>query len=237
MNKAALPPLNLNIFPNPIDCIDRPGGVNSVVFDHAVGFLSAGYSLRDENGLHVVHALAQSKDIDVFHCHGLYPIGRDHFPSSYSRANDAILQNALSAKVTVCISEFSANILRHKLHIDPHVTRNGIWTADYRAGGSPSGPVLFPKGSLDATSRPDDMQWLRANTDLPLLSIAKIPGIKSLGQLSRSRFLEVLSGCSIYLGTTKENNSMATMEAMISGVPAVGYADGFNSEWLISGVG
>lgn len=214
-----------------------PGGVNSVVFDHAVGFLNGGYSIHDGAGPTIVHALSQAEHIDVFHCHGLYPIGKQHFDASYSRANDIVLRNALRAKLTVCISEFSANILRHKLHIDPHVTRNGIWVNEYPLAGSASGPVLFPKAALDANARPDDAQWLRTKTDLRLLSIAKIAGIRSTGPLDRAAFLELLQSCSVYLGTTKENNSMATMEAMISGVPVVGYANGFNAEWLISGMG
>ncbi len=207
------------------------------MFDHAVGFLNAGHSINEGDGLNIVHAIAQNAEIDVFHCHGLYPIGKDHFDHSYSRLNQIVLDNALRAKVTVCISEFSANILRHKLHIDPIVTRNGIWLDDYRKAGSPSGPVLFPKATLDANAKADDMIWLRQNSELNLLSIAKIQGVKSLGSLSRKDFLRTLQGCAIYLGTTKENNSMAAMEAMVSGVPVVGYNTGFAREWLISGMG
>lgn len=208
-----------------------------MVFDHAVGFLHAGHSIHNGAGPTIVHALAQAKDIDVFHCHGLYPIGKEHFDHSYSRANEIVLQNALRARLTICISEFSANLLRHKLHIDPHVTRNGIWINEYPAAGSASGPVLFPKAALDANARPNDAHWLRTNTNLRLLSIAKIAGIRSTGPLARTAFLKLLQSCSVYLGTTKENNSMATMEAMISGVPVVGYAHGFNAEWLINGTG
>ena len=229
--------MNLNIFPNPVDCANVPGGVNSVVFDHAVGFLNAGHSIHDGAGPTIAHALAQAEHIDVFHCHGLYPIGKGYFDASYSRANSIVLSNALKAKLTICISEFSANLLRHKLHIDPHVTRNGIWVKEYSPAGSASGPVLFPKAALDANAKPDDILWLRNKADLRLLSIARIAGVPSTGPLSRSAFLKTLRTCSIYLGTTKENNSMATMEAMISGVPVVGYTNGFNAEWLISGTG
>lgn len=229
--------LNLNIFPNPTECANVPGGVNSVVFDHAVGFLNAGHSIHQGSGPMIAHALAQPESIDVFHCHGLYPIGKQHFAESYSGANQTVLQNALRARLTICISEFSANLLRHRLHIEPHVTRNGIWVNEYPSAGSANGPVLFPKAALDANAKPDDALWLRNNTDTPLLSIAKIAGIRSTGPLARGAFLEILQSCSVYLGTTKENNSMATMEAMISGVPVVGYANGFNAEWLISGTG
>jgi glycosyltransferase involved in cell wall biosynthesis len=229
--------MKLNILPNPITCANVPGGVNSVVADHALGFLAAGYEVNANDGLNIIHALAQSADIDVFHCHGLYPIGDGYFDKSYSRANDIVLKNALKAKITICISEFSANILRHKLHIDPVVTRNGIWTKDYRRGGSETGAILFPKASLDANAKPDDMLWLKDNSDFDLLSIAKIQGVKSTGKLSRKDFLTTLADCSVYLGTTKENNSMATMEAMVMGIPMVGYDIGFNAEWLISGTG
>jgi hypothetical protein len=229
--------MNINIMPNPIHCVNISGGVNSVVFDHAVGFLAAGHSINEGDGLNIVHAIAQDVNIDVYHCHGLYPIGKNHFDPSYSRLNQIVLDNALRAKVTICISEFSANILRHRLHIDPVVTRNGIWLDDYKRAGSPSGPVLFPKATLDANAKAEDVIWLRQNSDINLLSIAKIQGVKSLGSLSRQDFLKTLQGCAIYIGTTKENCSMATMEAMISGVPVVGYNTGFSKEWLISGTG
>ena len=229
---------NLNIFPNPIDCADKPGGVNSVVFDHAAGFLASGLTVDNKaNGLKIVHALAETDSPDVFHCHGLYPIGNGYFDERYSKANDTILRNALRAKVTICVSEFAANILRHKLHIDPIVIRNGVWLDEYTAGGSALGPVLFPKAALDANAKPDEMLWLKENTDLPLLSIARIPTVKSLGPLPRDMFVKVLHQCSVYLATTKENSSMATMEAMLSGVPVVGYDTGFNSEQLESGNG
>jgi len=229
--------LNLNIFPNPLACANVSGGVNSVVFDHAVGFLNAGHAIDAGSGINIVHAIAQNADIDVFHCHGLYPIGPKHFDHSYSRLNEIVINNALRARVTICISEFSANILRHRLHIDPIVTRNGIYVKDYPSAGSPSGPVLFPKATLDANARIDDVTWLRQNSDLKLLSIAPIAGVKSLGNLARKDFINILRGCSVYLGTTKENNSMAMMESMISGVPVVGYNFGFSKEWLINGVG
>lgn len=230
--------MNLNISPNPLTCADRSGGVNAVVFDHAVGFLNAGHYINSGNdGLNIAHAIAQVKDLDIFHCHGLYPIGPDHFPASYSRLNDVVLQNALRAKITVCISEFSANLLRHKLHINPIVTRNGIFIDEYPAAGDSKGPVLFPKTALDANAKPDSVLWLKKNSNLNLLSVADIPGVKSLGNLNRPEFLHHLRQCSIYLGTTKENNSMAAMEAMISGVPIVGYDFGFAAEWLENGIG
>ncbi len=228
--------MNLDINPNPIACAGVPGGVNSVVTDHAAGFLVAGHEIK-KGGLGIVHAIAQSESMDVFHCHGLYPIGPGYFDESYSRANSILLQNALKAKVTICISEFSANILRHKLHIDPVVTRNGIWIRDYERGGSKSGPVIFAKAALDANAKADDILWLKKNSDIDLLSIAKIPGVRSTGKMERTKFIETLKSCSVYLGVTKENNSMAVMEAMVMGVPVVGYDIGFNSEWLQSGVG
>lgn len=229
--------MNLNINPNPLNCIGVPGGVNSVINDHAAGFLAAGCEINHPNGLRIAHALAQDQDIEVYHNHGLYPIGKGYFDPSYSYANTVVLKNALKAKVTICISEFSANLLRHKLHIDPIVTRNGIWIKEYAKAGSSTGPVLFPKAGLDANAKPDDVLYLKKESDLKLLSIAKIPDVRSTGPLRREKFLEVLRASSIYLGTTKENNSMATMEAMISGVPIVGYDIGFNREWLMNGCG
>jgi hypothetical protein len=170
---------NININPNPITCANKPGGVNSVVSDHAIGFLAAGCGINNGQGVNVVHALAESENIDVFHCHGLYPIGDGYFDKSYQSANDIVLRNAIKAKVTICISEFSANILRHNLHINPVVTRNGIWTKEYKQAGSSKGAILFSKVTLDANAKADDVLWLKENSDFNLLSIAQIKGIKS----------------------------------------------------------
>lgn len=230
--------MKLSISPNPKNCISKQGGVNSVINDHTIGFLSRGHEIVETSyDVHILHALANDGVPDVYHCHGLYPIGEDHFDKTWSRANDIVLDNAIKAKKVVCVSNFSANILRHKLHVNPIVSRNGIWTEQYQRGGNKNGSILFPKLTIDATSRNEDMLWLKEHTKYPLLSVAKIDGIKHTGMMNRDEFISTLAGCSIYLGTTKENNSMGTMEAMIMGIPIVGYNVGFNAERLVDGIG
>lgn len=230
--------MNIKIHPSPKDVKDKPGGVNAVISDHTLGFMLLGHNIVETNpDVKVIHALATCGAPDIFHCHGLYPIGAGHFDNRYQKANEQLINNALEAKTTICVSNFGADLLRHQLHIDPYVIRNGIWTKEYQIGGNSSGPIVFPKISLDANARADEILWLKEHTQLPVVSAAPIPGIPSLKRGSRSDFISALRQCSIYLGTTKENNSMATMEAMIMGIPVVGYDIGFNSEWLVDGQG
>jgi glycosyltransferase involved in cell wall biosynthesis len=110
---------------------------------------------------------------------------------------------------------------------------------EIRKGGDPDGFILWPKMDVNPTCDPAPFRWLAEKR--PLLKYASlvplVDGIHAYGKLPRREFLKLLRGCSIYLGTTRENCSMGTMEAMAMGLPVAGYAWGFNRGGLQNGTG
>jgi glycosyltransferase involved in cell wall biosynthesis len=239
--------MRLFMLPSPRTPDMMPGGVGRVAFDYIKGLTALGFEfVRDEQSADAIalHALARSvHQVNVFHCHGLYPTATPGFnQESYYRANNAVVQNALHAQVVTCVSEWSADILRRDLALSPQVVRNGIWMDEYRPAGKSTGPVLWPKAIVSPTCDPDALIGLSyGNSDLPFISLAKFanpsPNVKVLSYMLHDEFLRLLGGCSVLLGTTRENGSITIMEAMALGVPVVGYDIGANHETLNSGTG
>jgi hypothetical protein len=144
----------------------------------------------------------------------------------------------MHARAVVAVSELAAELMRRDFHITPHVIRNGVNFDEIHSGGRADGWVLWPKLQVTPTCDPAPACWLADNTKFPIASMANIANnVKAFGVLPRRDFLEMLGACSVYLGTTRENNPMAVMESMSSGIPLVGYNWGFNREWLHSGNG
>lgn len=221
----------------------QAGGVASVITAHERELRKLGVEFvnkEEEADLIIAHALTSTgRSPDVFHSHGFYPTSQDGWGKMFHNANLHIIDTMLASRAVVAVSELAAEVMRRDFHVNPRVIRNGVNFHGISNGGNSSGPVLWPKTSINPNNDPTDLIWLAKNRkDLQYASILSLGhGIIATGILSHSRFLDLLRNCSIYLGITRENNSMATMEAMAMGIPVVGYSFGFNREWLQSGLG
>jgi GT2 family glycosyltransferase len=219
------------------------GGVFSVISAHKKKLQRMGVKYvnsEDKADLVIVHALADTqKRPDVFHSHGFYPTIQNGWDNRFTTANEHLFQTMMTARAVVSVSELAAEVMRRDFHIQPLIIRNGVDFRETSMGGRIDGHVLWPKMTINPTCDPAPMKWLaEKRSDLPLLSLMPISSkIKTVGKLPRKDFLELLRDCSIYLGTTRENNSMGEMEAMSCGIPVVGFNWGFNREWLESGNG
>ncbi len=220
-----------------------------MVREHATGLLERGFEItssEDQADLIITHAVSKPRHhpVDVYHSHGLYPTA-DLPPGKvqrYHSANWTMIQNALNARAVICCANWTADIFRRDMHIDPFIVGNGIHYQYYRMGSDPHGFILWAKTNTDGVCSPEPLLELaRGNPGLKFASVVDLrnspSNLSCAGKMKHDEFALFLSRCSIYLGTTKENNSVATMEALASGVPVVGYDWGFNSEHLISGVG
>jgi hypothetical protein len=218
------------------------GGVFAVIAAHQHELSKLGVEYVDNEGaadLVIVHALARTSRVDAFHCHGFYPTAQPGWGGGFAQANELLIQTMMSARVVVSVSELAAEVMRRDFHITPHVIRNGVNFREIRQGGDPDGFILWPKMDINPTCDPAPLRWLVAHRkDLKYAQLIQAAdGVHSYGRLPRPEFLKLLRQCSIYLGTTRENNSMGTMESMAVGVPVAGYNWGFNREWLQSGNG
>lgn len=218
------------------------GGVFAVIAAHQKELSKLGAEYVQSEGeadLVIVHALARTARVDVFHCHGLYPTSQPGWGPGFNRANEQLIQTMMNARAVVSVSELAAEVMRRDFHITPHIIRNGVNFHEIRRGGNPSGHIIWPKMDINPTCDPAPLRWLAEHRkDLKYAQLTPaVAGMHSYGRLPRPEFLKLLRECSIYLGTTRENNSMGTMESMATGIPVAGYNWGFSREWLRSGNG
>jgi len=220
------------------------GGVASVLEAHHRHLKKMGVTFtknEDAADLVIVHAIGQTeRRLDVYHSHGVYPTSlKGWFPQA-AQVNAELFKLAMTARRVVAVSDLAADFYRRDFHISPTVIRNGVDFDQLPAsGGDVHGPILWPKMTANPVCDPRPLLWLARNrTDLKLASLIPIgENIHNYGKLPRKEFYKFLAKTSIYLATTLENNSMATMEAMALGVPVVGFDWGFNREWLQNGTG
>ena len=219
------------------------GGVAAVIAAHKRGLRAMGAEyteIESKADLIIVHALAHSeRRPDVFHSHGFYPTAQAGWNGWATQANNQLIQTMMTARAVVSVSELAAEVMRRDFHIQPRVIRNGVNFSEIKRGGDPRGVILWPKMDVNPTCDPAPLKWLaEKRNDLSFASLVNVGGaVRTLGRFPRRDFLALLRDCSIYLGITRENNSMGEMEAMATGIPVVGYAWGFNREKLQSGNG
>lgn len=229
--------------PHPLAAMKVTGGVHAVAAAYGAGLAARGveYVKKEKDAdLVVVHAIGRPKrQPDVLHTHGMYPTGVGQWNDGFYAANANIIDNAMKARLVTAVSEWSADIFRRELHLNPVVIRNGIFVDDYPApAGNAKGMVLWPKLIVSSVCDPAPAQYLAGKMpEVQFGSIAQVEGLQHVGTLKSEKFLQHLRTCSVYLGTTLENNSVGTMEAMACGIPVVGYDWGFNHEWLVNGRG
>ena len=233
----------MKLFVVPTVTPNSAGGVFAVIAAHERLLKRRGvqYTKREKDAdLVIVHALASTtRRPDVFHSHGFYPTAQDGWDSRFTGANEQLINTMMTARAVVSVSELAAEVMRRDFHIQPNIIRNGVDFRETKRGGVIDGWVLWPKMDTNPTCDPAPIKWLaEKRTDLRLASLVSLDRrIHAFGRLPRDRFLAILRECSIYLGTTRENNSMGSMEALASGIPLVGFNWGFNREWLQSGNG
>jgi hypothetical protein len=233
----------MKLFVTPRPNANSAGGVFAVIAAHERGLKHMGVRYvhtEEEADLIVVHALSSTtRRPDVFHSHGFYPTAQLGWDSRFNQANEQLFQTMLTARAVVSVSELAAEVMRRDFHIQPKIIRNGVDFRETKRGGYIDGWVLWPKMDINPTCDPAPIRWLAERRgDLRLASLVTLDRrIHAFGRLPRLQFLETLRDCGVYLGTTRENNSMGTMEAMATGIPVVGFNWGFNREWLESGNG
>jgi len=235
--------LKIKLYPGTKFTGGAEGGVVKVIHDQKR--LLAGKVEFVEDHRHadlvVCHATARPEkphQVDVWHCHGFYPIGKNS-PAWMRNSNVVLSQNAREAYQVITCSEWSADWMRHELHINPRIIRNKIFADTITPGGNAGGCVAYIKGHVPEHIYPD---LLRISSEIPItcLGAADAPGsqVSIKGLKLHSDFLAFLrDDCAIILALMRENHSIGLIEAMATGVPVVGWNWGGCKETMISGRG
>lgn len=175
----------------------------------------------------------------VYTSHGLYWADVPGWPDPYRRYNQMMIDCARAADRIVAVSNWVAHSISRNLSRPVDVVHHGINVNEWSPAKNPTGYVLWAKGRADPVSDPGDMNRL---ADLmsghPFVSTYgdEAPNVRIEGRLSREAYKRYLAHAGVYLSTARETFGIATLEALASGVPVVGWNWGGNSEIVQHGV-
>lgn len=239
--------MKICIYPTLEETHNAIGGVHFVAKSHIESLVERGHKIVPEQhaDLVVCHAAyrPRQRPVDVLHLHGMYPTAEIGFDTEmFKRINRTIGLSIMEAYEVTTVCEWGADIVRRQFHARPHVIYNGLNLKDYEQSANMFGKILFPKLSVNATSDIQAFSYLVDN--LKLAEFANLSDRKfseknvvNYGKLPHDEFIKLLKNSAIFLAITKENHSVAVMEAMASGVPVVGYDFGGTGETLVNHVG
>ena len=186
-------------------------------------------SMADICIYHAGTASPEEKKIDVLMLHGLYWSDIPH--ASYNRSNDVanqrIMDAARRAKIITVPSNWVAEVFKRDMRVSPFVIGHGIDVAEWNVPAEPGDYVLWNK------NRPTDVcdptpAWKMAERGIKVVSTfgpaGKLLGSLSVtGQMPFEKMKPIIESAMIYLATTPETFGIGTLEAMICGVPVLGY--------------
>lgn len=224
---------------------DTTNAIHNIVLKLAEHLPAFGYELTENEAdadLIVGHAgqtYGQGNRLDVAHCHGLYPTGIFGETDWHWAANETVIKNLRVAKAITVPSQWVADILRRDMHVEPHVIGWAIEASEWPEPEPHQGYVLWNKTRQDRVCDP-----------APLIALAQqLPGqqfvttfgsggenVRTIGLQPHEAMCQIVRGAEVYLATTKETFGIGTLEAMVSGVPILGYKWGGTADIVEHGV-
>ncbi|TRO54472.1 glycosyltransferase [Candidatus Bathyarchaeota archaeon] len=249
--------MKVKMVPHPSKFDRHESGIKQVVLNYAKYLPEFGIEIADDTDddfdILIDHAGMTAGRADVAHLHGLYwtadyPCSRWEYA-----ANRGIVNAVRNAKEITVPSEWVAETLRRDLHMNPHVLPHGIDIEDWTPkphqkyvlwNKNRNADVCDPTPVLDLARLNDNINFIttqlpRGTKYSPLQNVRITSKPKSDGTfppIAHDKMKTMIESAMVYLSTTKETFGIGILEAMVSGVPVLGFAHGGNNELVHNGV-
>lgn len=199
-----------------------------------------------EDQADIVHAtIGNDKPgrIDVLTVHGLHPTAEIDEGNAVWEINRRVISSLRRAKKVIVVSEWVADILRRDMRFEPTVIPMGIDPGDWvdlkKGSYSTAVYVLWAKNRVGGVCDPKPLNELAERCpDITFVTTFgdKAPNVTVTGLLPWAQMKPVINDASIYLALSKETFGIQTLEAMICGVPVLGFNWGGTKEIVEHGV-
>lgn len=243
--------MKVAMIPSPEQVAKGESGINTVVRKYIQHLPKFGVSIvAPDSGesvdLFAIHAGMSQADptagVPVYaHLHGLYWTADYPYQRWQHAANANILQNLRFASRVSVPSRWVARPFERDMRFTPDVIPHGVDWDEWQHGEDNYGYVLWAKNRVADVCDPSPVGWLaRTHRDISFVSTFAPqnapPNIRTTGVMAHATFRQTMQRAAVYLSTTEETFGVATLEALASGTPVLGYAHGGNLDLIEHGV-
>lgn len=199
--------------------------------DYGVELVAPG---TDDFDIIASHAGITGGAVTVSHIHGLYWTA--DYPAAgrwQYRVNAKVVDSIRHAKEVTVPSSWVAETFQRDMRFSPHVIPHGIDYEDWLHGEECQGYVLWNKNRAADVCHPGSMVKLALGfPDVKFVTTLTLPeapeNVTAIGLVSHADMKKMVQRAAVYLSTTKETFGIGTLEAMASGIPVLGFAQGGN---------
>jgi len=198
-------------------------------------------SNADVYAVHVVDDTRRRRQIDVLHCHGLYPTGEIQADRWMWEVNSRVIAGARQAHIVTVPSRWVGEIFARNMGFFPRVIPHGIDLRVWPKRKDYTSPpvVLWNKNRPEDVCDPTPVNEIaRIARDVQFLStFGEVQdNVVVTGPVSHAEMKKMLYSCGIYLATTKETFGIGILEALAAGLPVVGWSWGAIRDIIEDGV-
>jgi glycosyltransferase involved in cell wall biosynthesis len=191
--------------------------------------------------LRVVHAGTTTEQADVAMLHGMYWTADYNASDAEYRTNARIVHSLRTAKEVTVPSAWVAETFQRDMRFTPHIIPHGIewreWLHEERCGDY----VLWNKNRhavdvCDATAVGVLAERFPSQRFLSTFAPDNVPtNVRTTGLVPHAEMKTMVQQAAVYLSTVKETFCIGNLEAMASGVPVLGWANGGNLDLVEHG--
>ena len=174
-----------------------------------------------------VHINSDS-DVDVLHCHGLYPTARRGAQTWMFELNKQVINTVRRARVVTVPSRWVGELFAHDMGFWPYVIPHGIDAEDFpEPTYSGQNVLLWNKNRNTDVCDCTPVNALAAiMPDFEVITTfgQKTENVDVVGSIPHPDMIKLLYQTrGVYLATTKETFGVATLEAMAAGMPVLAW--------------